>query len=251
MTALARGLSVLRAFSPGHQTLGNAEIAEIVGLSRPTVSRIIFTLTQLGYLTRVEESGRYALAPGVLTLGYSVLAQMEIRDVARPVMQELADYANASVYLGVPDELELVYVEACRAPASMVIRFGVGSRIPLAPTGMGRAYLAAVPEARRESLIAALAERHDADAWPDLERRLREAIAFWAEHGFAMAIGDFIPESNSAGAVIRGADGLPVYALNVGGLRSIVTRELLERDFGPRLVAAARKIEQMARGLGF
>lgn len=251
MTALARGLSVLRAFSPGNKPLGNQEIAEIVGLSKPTVSRITFTLTELGYLAKMEDSGRYALAPGVLSLGYSVLAQMGIRDIARPVMQDLADYANASVYLGVPEGLEMVYVEACRAPASMVIRFGVGSRVPMARTAVGRAYLAALPEAERETLIAALAERHDAEAWPEVERKLRRAMAFWGEHGFTLTIGDFIPESNSAGAVIRGVNGRPAYGLNVGGLRSIVTHERLERDVGPRLLAAARKIEQMARGLSF
>lgn len=249
MTALARGLSVLRAFSAGDRELGNAEIARIVGLSRPTVSRITFTLTRLGYLSRNEATGRYALAPAVLSLGYTVLAQMEVRDVARPIMQELANFARASVYLGIPDGLEMVFLEDCCAPASMVLRMGVGSRVPMATSGMGRAYLAALPEERRERMIAALAGLYEADAWPGVERRLRQAIAYARKHGFALTIGDFIPEANAAGAVIRGADGLPAYALNVGGLRSIVGREFLEAEIGRRLVAAALEIEQQARGL--
>lgn len=249
MSALARGLSVLRAFSSENQELGNAEIAQIVGLSRPTVSRITFTLTQLGYLTRLEESGKYALAPGVLSLGYSVLAQMEVRDVARPVMRELANFANASVYLGIADGLEMVFVEDCRAPASMVLRMGVGSRVPMATSGMGRAYIAALPEDRRESLIGALAARYGPDEWSEMERKLREAIACFRARGFALTIGDFIPEANAAGTVIRGADGIPAYALNVGGLRSVVSRSFLEKEVGPRLVAAADKIEQQARGV--
>ncbi|MCW2308940.1 IclR family transcriptional regulator [Rhodobium gokarnense] len=248
MSALARGLSVLRAFGPDNRPLGNGEIAERVGLPKPTVSRITFTLTELGYLDYVEDSGRYRLGPGILTLGYDVLAQMEIRDIARPYMQELANYANASIYLGVPNGLEIIYIEACRAPASMAIRLGVGSRIPLPTTGMGRAYLAALPEADRKALIARLKVSYG-DDWKTVEPGMTKAIAETTERGFSLAIGEWVSEANSAGAAIRRSDGYPAYAINVGGLRSIITRERLEKDLGPRVLGVARQIELVARGL--
>lgn len=248
MTALARGLSVLRAFGPENRPLGNAEIADRVGLPKPTVSRITFTLTELGYLTYIEESGRYQLGLGVLTLGYDVMAQMEIRDIARPFMQELADYADASVYLGVATGLEIIYIEACRTNASMAIRLGVGSRIPLATTGMGRAYLSALPEHERESLMKDLAGEYG-DDWPRVSERLYEAISLYHQRGYAMAIGDWISEANSAASVIRRLDGYPIYLVNVGGLRSIITRERIENDLGPRVLGVARHIEQAVRSL--
>lgn len=248
MTALARGLSVLHAFGPDNRPLGNAEIAERVGLAKPTVSRITFTLTELGYLNHLEELRKYQLGPGVLTLGYDVMAQMEIRDIARPYMQELADYADASIYLGVPSGLEIIYIEACRTPASMAIRLGVGSRIPLPTTGMGRAYLAALPDKERDQLMLELAEQYG-DDWPRVKRAMNKAIKLASERGFAMTVGEWIPEANSAGSVIRRPDGYPVYALNVGGLRSIITKERLEKDLGPRVLGVARQIEHVARGL--
>lgn len=246
MTALARGLSVLRAFGPENRPIGNAEIADRVGLPKPTVSRITFTLTELGYLNYVEESGRYQLGLGVLSLGYDVMAQMEIRDIARPYMQELADYSDASVYLGLPTGLEIVYIEACRTNASMAIRLGVGSRIPLATTGMGRAYLTALPENEREELMDKLATQHGKD-WARVAERLREAMASCAERGYAMTIGDWVSEANSAAAVIRRADHYPIYIVNVGGLRSIITRERIENDLGPRVLGVARQIERLSR----
>ena len=63
-TALARGLSVLRAFSPDNRPIGNAEIAARVGLPKATVSRLTFTLTELGYLNYNEDIERYSLGPG-------------------------------------------------------------------------------------------------------------------------------------------------------------------------------------------
>ena len=248
MTALDRGLSVLTAFPQGNRPLGNAEIAERVGLPKPTVTRITYTLTALGYLRYDTETKRYRLGPGVLSLGYNVLAQMEVRDIARPLMQDLANAANASVYLGVRDGLDIVYVEACRAPESMVIRLGVGSRVPLAETGIGRAYLAALDDAALEPLMEKLAKVYG-DAWPDREATTRAAIAEARRTGFATTIGGWIPEANSAGAAILDAQRQPVYAINIGGLQSIVSRERLESDLGPRLVALAREIERAVHAL--
>ena len=191
---------------------------------------------------------RDRLGIGVLNLGYDVMAQMEIRDIARPFMQELADYANASIYLGIPDGTEFVYVEACRTQASMAIRLGIGSRIPIPSTSMGRAYLAALPDAARDALLTKLAEEHG-DAWPTMKKATMKAVKHARERGYAMTVGEWISEANSAAAVIRRADGHPVYAVNVGGLRSIITQERLEKDLGPRVLGVARQIEHGARAI--
>jgi len=245
-TSLARGLQVLRCFGPDNRPLGNADIAARVDLPKPTVSRFTFTLTELGYLEYHEETGRYTLGAGVLALGYDVLAQMEMRDLARPYMQKLADLSGASVFLGVLTGLEMTYVEGCRSPSTTTISLGVGSRVPLATTGMGRAFLGALPEEERETLIVAVAPQYGTD-WPRVEASMRAAIAVGRQRGFTMALGDWIAEANSAGATICRPDGRPVYALNIGGLRSIITKERLEANLGPRLVEMARQIEYVAR----
>ena len=249
MTALQRGLSVLRVFPAGNRPLGNAEIAEAVGLPKATVSRITFTLTELGYLRYDEATRKYRLGPGVLSLGYNALAQMEIRDTARPLMRELADYADASVYLAAPDGTDMVYVEACQAQTSMVIRLGVGSRLPMINTGIGRAFLAALPEAEREALFRRMEAETDPAAWPAKRDCALAAIEAAHRRGYAVTIGGWISESNSAGHAIRRPDGYPVYAVNVGGLASIVTEERIHTDLGPRLIELARQIEKAAASL--
>ena len=68
VSALARGLEVLRAFTPTEGLLGNGEIVERTGLPKPTVTRLTYTLTKLGYLAYVERLGKYQLAPAALVL---------------------------------------------------------------------------------------------------------------------------------------------------------------------------------------
>lgn len=246
MTALERGLSVLRIFPPGNRPLGNAEIAQAVGLPKATVTRITFTLTKLGYLRYDTERRKYQLGPGVLSLGYDVLAQMEIRDTARPLMRDLADYADASVYLAVPDGTDMVYVEACRAPTSMVIRLGVGSRVPMAQTSIGRAHLAALPEAERSDLFQRIAKTHSKTDWARIHKEALQEIEASQERGYAITIGGWISESNSAGCAIRRVDGYPVYSVNVGGLASVVTEQRIHAELGPRVAKLARQIEKAA-----
>src|SRR5258706_783936 len=98
---LARGLEVLRCCTPVEPMLGNKEISVRTGLPKPTVSRLTYTLTKLGYLRHNMRMGKYQLGSAVLSIGYPLLASMSIRQIARPFMKELADYANGSVNIGV------------------------------------------------------------------------------------------------------------------------------------------------------
>src|SRR5258708_30224381 len=59
--------------------------------------------------------GKYQVGSAVLSIGYPLLASMNVRQVARPLMKELADYCNGSVSMGVRDRLSMVYVESCRS----------------------------------------------------------------------------------------------------------------------------------------
>ena len=86
-TTLARGLEVLRCFTPLEPLLGNKEISVRTGLPKPTVSRLTYTLTKLGYLRHNMRLGKYQLGSAVLSIGYPLLASMNVRQVARPHMR--------------------------------------------------------------------------------------------------------------------------------------------------------------------
>src|SRR5215469_6530523 len=81
-TTLAHGLDVLAAFrnAPGGP-LSNADLAAFTGLSRPTVSRLTYTLAQLGYLKR-DTKGRFELGLAVLATAYPLLSAIAVRRMA-------------------------------------------------------------------------------------------------------------------------------------------------------------------------
>lgn len=242
VTALARGLEVLRAFRPDDTMLGNGDIALRTELAKPTVCRMTHTLTKLGYLQFNTRLGKYHLGAAVLSLGYAALASMDIRQVARPFMQDLANDTNASVSIGSHDRTSMIYVETCRGQGPVTLRLDVGSRIPLATTAMGRAYLAAIGEDERAELMVALKARH-ADEWSVLLPRIEQALRDYREYGFTMSTGEWQPEIHAVGRAIVLPDNSGVVALNLGGAAFLLPREKLLTECGPKLVAAAKGIE--------
>ena len=250
VAALARGLEVLRAFRPNDGLLGNLEISERTNLPRPTVTRLTYTLTKLGYLTYLERLGRYKLAPAALSIGYAAMANFRIREVARPFMQEMADEASASVALGGPDRLSMVYIGHCRSDTPGIgVRLDVGSRVPMATTAMGRAYLAALPEPDREEMFELIRHRAGGD-WPNIRAAIEDKIEQVATRGFAMSVGEWQEDVNGVGVPFVPDDGSGILAFNCGAPAFRLDRDRLQSELGPRLVSMVQSMSRILTGTG-
>lgn len=242
VTALARGLDVLRAFRRGDPPLGNQDIARRTGLPKPTVSRLTYTLSRLGCLVYRPDLGKYALSVGALGLGFTALGSLGVRDVARPLMQELAEQTGAAVALGTRDRFSMVYVELCRGDSPFQIALEIGSHIRLATSAMGRAYVAGLAGAERTGLLEQLAGR-EGERWPEVKEGIDRAVADLAAHGFVLSAGDWKPEINAVGVPLPLGSGSLAFALNCGGPAFLLSRERLLDDIGPRLADLARRIQ--------
>lgn len=246
ITALARGLDVLKAFRAKDGPLGNQQIAERTNLPKPTVSRVTYTLSKLGYLNYLPDAGKYQLGVGVLSLGFTCLGSIGLRDVARPMMQEMADWSGVAVALGTRDRLSMVYVECCRGDSAITLNLDVGSHIKLGTSAMGRAYIAAMPEHERTNLLEQL-EAHEGARWPQVRDGIQEAIEDYQTRGFTLSTGDWKSEVNAVGVPICLGDGSLSFALNCGGPAYKMSRERLINEIGPR---AARLAEDIRRSMG-
>jgi DNA-binding IclR family transcriptional regulator len=234
VTALARGLELLRCFGPGDRWLGNQELARRTGLPKPTVSRLAHTLSRLGYLRHSRAQERYALGTAVLSLGYALLAGLDVRRVARPLMQALAEQAGVAVNLGMRDRTGMVYLDTYRTAATFTVQLEAGSRIPLAVTSMGRAYLCGLPEAGRRQLVERLRQEEGA-RWPEVKRGIDRALRDHQRCGLCFSLGDWRKEIHAVAAPLVLAGDGEVLVFSASGPAFQVGRERLEREIGPRL----------------
>nr|WP_235679918.1 IclR family transcriptional regulator [Cupriavidus necator] len=239
---LARGLDVLRAFTPARPVLGNQDIVAQTGLPKATVSRLTYTLSLLGFLSRVPNSQKYRLGAGVLSLAYPMLAGLTIRQIARPYMEAIAQQTGCTVNLGMRERLSVVYVDSCRVDTANIYQPDIGSTRPLLGSSIGRAILLACDAKERTAVLNRLSVG-------DAERFAAEKVMWiadqkhFAAHGYCISHGEWRTEIHAIAAPIRQGLHNDPFALNctVSAMRN--TGGYLERDVAPRLVACVKQIE--------
>ena len=185
--SLERGIEILRAFRPGSELLGNAEIAERTGLSRSTVSRLTQTLVGTGYLQVEARSRALRLAPAVLSLSHAMRTRASILSIAAPRMRTTAEMYRINVGLAAADRDEMVYLESIRYNRRPSLRTVVsGQRVPMELTSLGRAYMAGLPEAGRKRVIAHFRRARQAQ-WQEMGPALANAIREVEANGYCAA----------------------------------------------------------------
>jgi DNA-binding IclR family transcriptional regulator len=243
VTALARGLEVLACYRHGDRVLGNQELSKRCGLAKSTVSRLTHTLTQLGYLIYVEDSAKYALGPATLSLGSAMLSRLDIRKLAHPLMQQLAEFGQCMVSLGSRDRLSMIYIDAVRGSAAVTLSLDTGARIQIATSAMGRAYLTAIAQKERDAIMESVRELADAGRWPDLQRGVARALRDIRELGVCSSFGEWQKDVNAIAVPVRPGGGLPPMAINCGAPAYMVSKEFLLEKVRPRLIALAGELE--------
>lgn len=232
--ALARGLEVLGCFHPSDHFLGNQEISKRTGLPKSTVSRLTYTLAETGYLNFSPANNKYCLGNAVIGLGYAKLAQMDIRRISRPLMQALAEHTQASVNLGIRDQLNMIYIDTYRNTSTFTVQLDVGSQIPIATTSMGRAYLCALPEEDRAQLMEQI-RASDEQNWQVIKAGIESAMADYGELGYCTSLGNWRTEVHAVAVPLVMEDGT-IMVFSCSGASFQLSRQLIENDIAPRLL---------------
>ncbi len=244
VSALVRGVSILRCFGHKRTELSARELMELTGLPKPTLFRLTDTLCELGLLRYSERLSKYVPGLGLLQLSSPVLTRMALRQYARPQMQALADLTEGQVQMSVGHRRELCPVELANGMGNTVYRQEVGVSISLSRTATGRAYLLGMAEDDRQAYLRDLQARDPQRAdW--LAQRLVDAQGDLARHGFCRSHGDLHSEIESiAVPMSQPQDGeLWVFAVSVPVFSPLSAK--LETELGPRLRTLVRSVESV------
>jgi len=241
-TTLAKGLVVLEAFKAGATLLGNMELSTLTGIPRPTVARLTHTLAQLGYLRYDADRAKYRVGARALRMAHPLLADMQFRQVARPMMQELAQSVRGTVSIGLLDGTSMIYVETARSGNVGPHVPDVGMPIPVVMTAMGRAAAATLPPAGTAQLEARLAAE-DTELWTAFRDLYRTGITQCAQRGFCTCFGEYMASIHAVAAPLFFARELKqAFSINCGIPAFRLQSRQLEAEIGPRVAALADSI---------
>ena len=246
VSALVRGMAILRAFRPHGGPLGNQELAERTGIPRATVSRMAHTLAELGYLNHDPRTERFELGGGVLTLGYAAMTNLNVVQLAEPLMRSFASDSGATVGIGTREHDHMVFLGVSLGSASVTMRAQPGTRVPIATTAMGRAYLSLLDSEDRNLLCERL-KAQDPQDWRDHRAQIDTALNGIAARGFCVSMGEWQQDLNSVAAPIRTPAAIGRYVIVCGGPASRMSADSLGASFGPGIAGIA---DQIARAVG-
>ncbi|MEI2418517.1 IclR family transcriptional regulator C-terminal domain-containing protein [Orrella sp. JC864] len=242
VTALARGLEVIRAFSSTRPEMTLSEIAGLTGLSPATVRRSLLTLLALGY---VKQNGRrFVLTSRVLQLAAAFVESMNLKEVAQVYLQELADAFHDAASLTILDGRDVVYIAHVPTQRPVQLRQYVGARMPAHAASTGYAMLAHMDPARLEAYLAQAPFEVFTPRTPSSAAELRAILEQVRRDGYAVAH-DAIAFGTIAVAVpIQDAEGRVIAAINCSADSTRVDRETLVATRLPPMRRAAQQINR-------
>lgn len=172
--SLERGLSLLDCFRPGVGVRAHRDLVEQTGLPKATVTRLVRTLCEAGYLVPDADRGGYRLGVPVLSLARALTLEHPLIERVSPVVDRLAGRIGAMVGFGTAQGSDIVYLDGVNRDASRPTRrIGPGLRVPIVGSSIGHAWLAGLPAAARAAEVARL--RRTVPTWRGGSRAAIEA----------------------------------------------------------------------------
>jgi IclR family acetate operon transcriptional repressor len=214
---LVRGLDILEwvAASDGGSMV---ELCAALGLSRSAAYRIVGQLRERGYLAEGQDN-RLRLGPSLIRLGLRALEEQDLHGAAPTHLRQLMEETAETAFIAVPDEDEMAYVMQEVGPQVVKVLSKLGSRAPLHASGLGKAWLSALPDTTVDDIVARVSLTRFTPTTITTPAQLRAELARIRAVGYAVDDAEREPGVRCIAAPIRGAAGVPVAAVSVAGPR--------------------------------
>lgn len=243
VASLAKGLQVIRAFEGTNRRLSVSEISRVTDITRAAVRRCLYTLGELGYVSK--ERHAYFLQPKVLDLGFAYVSTAPIPIAAQPVLEELSGQLHEAASVAVLDEDAVVYVARAASRRHPAVR--VGSRLPAYCTALGRVLLASLSEEQAGTELSR-SELVPRTPFTVISRqRLQDILRQVRDDNYALNDQELTVGLRSIAVPVRNTAGTTVAAMSVSTqVARVSRRQLLENDLPVLKTAAVRLGRQLS-----
>jgi len=241
---VTRALGLLELLSK-HKNLTASQIIEMTDIHRSTSYRLLGTLVQLGYIRKDADSGLYSLSPKILTLASSVKETRDIKEIAKPFIDELHRKTQETLHLAVLDKDELVYLDKRESSRNLrvVMSSKTGSHAPLYCTGIGKVLLSGMSEGEfREYIKTVKFFKYTESTISGIQELLTE-IDMIRERGYAEDREEHEDGVFCVAAPVHGPDGNIIAAFSVS-LPTVRNSDKFRQEITEAVKTASREISR-------
>jgi len=238
--SVIKAFLMLRLISKTEKGLGISYLANHLDMSKGTVHGIISALVETGALIRDPSSKKYSLGPTLFELGKSAYSELDLREVARPIMKTLMERTGTSVFVGISNGNRVSILDVVESNHNLKITAPRGTTVPFLAGAIGKVFLASMDPAQaagiiRERGLPRFTDRSitDADAY------LLE-VQKTKEQGYGTDDEEYIAGVRAAAAPILGKRGTLYAIWGVGFKSALLDHKMVELTEG--IQAAAREI---------
>lgn len=239
-SVIVNAIAVLRSFTADEPLLGVTEIANRVGLHKSTVSRILATFEQENLVERDDDTRRFRLGLGLIAVAGPLLAELEERRVAYPVLRELTELTGETSALMMWEGNESICVEQIASRHQIKHTTPLGARYNDALSSSVQVFLGTEPEERVRSLLLSGAIKFHGLDEASLEGYLLR-LKDDARRGWAVNYGESSLDEVGVAAPVYDHRGDVVAAVLIPAPRFRVSQERLQ-SLGESCLAAANKV---------
>lgn len=251
--SIHRAVTMLREIAAFQKGMRLVDIAEAMGLERPTAHRIVKGLMSQGMVMQDPATKCYRLGHVVYELGLAASPYFNLREVCQPILARMAERTGDSVYLVARSGFDTVCIDRLEGSYPIKARtMDVGSRRPLGLGAASVALMLGLSEAEIEQVIAINMPRM-APFGAMTGERLRQVIARSRKVGYAVNDEDVLPGIAAIGTAIVPRSGQPFAAVSIAGITARLTgarRDELAQMLHKEARALGRKLDELSLSWG-
>lgn len=223
--SVSRALAILELLAQSRRGLTLSDISRKLALPKSSVHLLVRTLELMGYLKNNRVNGKYHFGLKLVSLSHTALENLDLREQARPFLQDLMLETGLTVHMAILEDAEAVIIEKVEAPGMLRLATWVGRRLDANSSGVGKALLAFAPETNMNRRLTGRAmARHNRNTIASPDRLARE-LKKVRELGYAF--------EDEEGEIGFRCIGVPVYdsannvisAVSVAGTTAQIPKE--------------------------
>jgi DNA-binding IclR family transcriptional regulator len=249
INSILRACRVLKCLAHDKDQFKISELANQLNLDRSTTYRILLSLEKCGLVEKNPKTGEYCLGVGVFEVGSAYLRGIDLVQVAKPIMADLALKVQETVHLAVLSETEILYLDKVDSPRSVGVISKIGQRGPVYCTALGKVLLAHLPEEERSRIIKQVKFHRFTPRTITSPRKLIQELTGIKKRGHALDRREIEEEVECIAAPIRDHTGKVIASLSVSGPQKKI-QTVLERQVVGEVRKAASLISSRLGYIG-
>lgn len=239
--SVSKAIRLLNLLGEGSGRLSVSELGRIAEMDKSSVSRMMRTLEQAGYVEQDPVTQRYALGLSLGVLGYKALRRMDLRSAARPMLERMTELTGECSHLAILADGRAFYIDQAVTARGLGMDAPIGTLAPLYCTALGKALLAFQPEEEQEEMIQGLVYEPFTRRTLGSPEALRDQLVRVRATGVAFDDEEFSVGVRCMATPVFCYDGSVVGAIGISGPSPRVTDSMIS-VWEPKILEISREL---------